>query len=355
MQTRAEHYGSIEESYRQQIEVQKATCLEKYGYEHACQFPEIKEKIAQSTRNTFLKKYQVENYWQLPDAKRSNGSKNSTYNLQFAELLRSNNISYEAEKQVGGKYFDFCVRNTLIEINPSPTHNTNWSPFASHGIDLLYHKNKTDIANQNGFKCIHVFDWDDQNKIIKMLQDDKEIIAARKCEIFNVKKDDEIKFLEKNHLQGYVKSKVCLGLSYQGKLVSLMSFGKPRYSNKYDYELLRYVSIAKVIGGAERLFKNFINTYKPNSIVSYCDLSKFSGDLYRKLNFKLKCDPNPSRHWYNIETKMHITDNLLRQRGFDQLFGTNYGKGTPNDLLMLDNGFVEIYDCGQATYVWRKE
>ena len=26
-----------------------------------------------------------------------------------------------------------------------------------------------------------------------------------------------------------------------------------------------------------------------------------------------------------------IIDNLLRQRGFDQLFGTNYGKGTSNE------------------------
>ena len=48
---------------------------------------------------------------------------------------------------------------------------------------------------------------------------------------------------------------------------------------------------------------------------------------------------------------MHITDGLLRQRGFDQLFGTHYGKGTSNEQLMLDNGFVEIYDCGQQAYV----
>jgi hypothetical protein len=53
-----------------------------------------------------------------------------------------------------------------------------------------------------------------------------------------------------------------------------------------------------------------------------------------------------------MSTEQHITDNLLRQRGFDQLFGTNFGKGTNNEQLMLDHKFIEIYDAGQATYVW---
>ena len=60
-------------------------------------------------------------------------------------------------------------------------------------------------------------------------------------------------------------------------------------------------------------------------------------------------------HWYNIKTKKHVTDNLLRQRGFDQLFNTNYGKGTSNEDLMRDSGFVEIYDCGQNVWEWRLE
>ena len=66
-------------------------------------------------------------------------------------------------------------------------------------------------------------------------------------------------------------------------------------------------------------------------------------------------DVSIGKHWYNMSTKMHITDNLLRQRGFDQLFNTSYGKGTSNEQLMLDNGFVEIYDAGQAVYEYIKD
>ena len=86
----------------------------------------------------------------------------------------------------------------------------------------------------------------------------------------------------------------------------------------------------------------FLNTYRPNSIISYCDNSKFKGDIYELLNFKLVSKGIPSRHWYNDKLKLHVTDNLLRQRGFDQLFKTNYGKTTSNEQLMRDNKFVEI-------------
>ena len=52
-----------------------------------------------------------------------------------------------------------------------------------------------------------------------------------------------------------------------------------------------------------------------------------------------------------MKTQKHITDNLLRQRDFDQLLGKEYwcyGKGTFNEELMKEHGFVEVYDVGQA-------
>ena len=133
-----------------------------------------------------------------------------------------------------------------------------------------------------------------------------------------------------------------------------MTFGKPRYNKKYEYELIRFCSSDKVVGGAEKLFKYFVNTYAPKSIISYCDLSKFTGKTYSKLGFTY-LQTSIGKHWYNTKTNQHITDNLLRQQGFDRLFKTNYGKGTSNEQLMLENGFVEIYDAGQATYIYNNE
>ena len=83
-------------------------------------------------------------------------------------------------------------------------------------------------------------------------------------------------------------------------------------------------------------------------------MSKFSGDVYINLGFRLLRDGQPAKHWYHLRKHKHITDNLLRQRGFDQLFGTNYGQGVSNEQLMFDNKYVFLYDCGQNSYIWTK-
>lgn len=142
---------------------------------------------------------------------------------------------------------------------------------------------------------------------------------------------------------------------YNEELVEVMTFGKPRYNKKYEWELLRLCTKFgyHIAGGANKLLNHFIQSYNPKSIISYCDDSKFRGSVYSQLGFKLLRVSKPTRYWWN--GKMHITDNLLRQRGFDQLFNTNYGKGTSNEELMREHGFVEIYDSGQSTWIIKRE
>jgi hypothetical protein len=183
----------------------------------------------------------------------------------------------------------------------------------------------------------------------------KEKIQARKCTVKEIKNKKEVhEFLGKYHLQGSTKGfEYGYGLYYNNELVQVMTFGKPRYNKNYEYELLRLCSHPKykVVGGAGKLLKHFESEVKPNSIISYCDLSKFNGDVYKKLGFELKEQTQPVKHWYNPKTKRHITDNLLRLKGFDLLHGANFGKGTSNEELMRAEGYVEIYDCGQLVFV----
>jgi hypothetical protein len=111
-----------------------------------------------------------------------------------------------------------------------------------------------------------------------------------------------------------------------------------------------------ILGGAEKLFKYFVNNFKPASVISYCDLSKFTGKVYEQLGFTLLRKPTPSKHWYNARTKEHFTDAVLRQHGFSRLINHKEAEeddlvGANNKELMINAGFVEVYDCGQATYV----
>lgn len=318
----------------------------RYGVDNVSQCQEVKTKISETCKQ----RYGVA-WFCMSEECRKHSTNNSLPNNLFAKLLDKNNIAYQREFSSGKYSYDFKIGNTLVEINPTPTHNADWTPYNSEkGIDPYYHKNKTDFAIENGYRCIHVWDWDNPEKIINILKQ-RYRVFARQCNIKEITKQEAESFIISNHLQGYARDSVRFGLYYDNLLVSCMTFGKPRYNKNYEYELVRYCSTYQVVGGAEKLFKYFVKNKNPKSIISYCDNSKFQGDVYYKLHFK-KHSQCVSKHWYNVKTNKHITDNLLRQRGFDQLFGTTYGKGTDNETLMREHGFVPIFDAGQTTFVW---
>lgn len=294
--------------------------------------------------------YNLISYYNLPLIYDVN--KNSGPNIEFKELLDDNNIEYIQEFYIGRKHYDFKVGNILIEINPTYTHN---STYGYRNLDdplpPTYHLEKSLLASVNGYRCIHIWDWDDKDKLIFLLKP-RETLYARKCFIKESSLKEAKIYLNKYHLQNYARDSIRLGLYFNNELVSIMTFSRPRYNKKYNYELIRYCAHKNVVGGAEKLFKYFVDNYNPTSIISYCDNSKFTGDVYSRLGFSLLNKGTPTKHWYNEKANIHITDNLLRQRGFDQLFKANYGKGTSNESLMLDHDFLEVYDCGQSSYVW---
>lgn len=328
--TRILNSGSLEESYKQGLEKQKKTNLQKYGTE-----------IYFNSKHmaTYFKK------------------KNSKPNNDFRKLLDEHGIEYSQEFVIESKSYDFKVNNTLIEINPTITHNVDWSPYGDHkGKCNKYHLEKTKLAISNNYECIHVWDWDDKNKIINLLCN-RPTIYARNCELRTVSTKEATEYLNKYHLQGYARSSIRLGLYKGNELVSIMTFSKARYNKSYQYELIRYCSNYNIIGGAEKLFSNFVKEYNAQSIISYCDNSKFTGKVYNKLGFALKSKGTPTCHWYNFKTKEHYTDMIIRKYGFSRIIHHCEPKDdnlptNNNSALMLQSGFFRVFDCGQSVYIW---
>jgi len=379
-QTCLEKYGA--ENYMQTEEGQakrKATNLEKYGVEEILADKKFREQIAKIN----VEKYGVEHPMQTKEIRAKHVAKmNKLYNVdnpmqveefrskllriwkeehfdtsnlvvKFRQLLSENNIEFESEFALGQYLYDIKVNNYLIEINPTITHNSALSIFPNTlPTDPKYHLNKSQIASENGYQCIHVFDWDDWNRILLLIQP-KEHIYARKCKVVEVDRKTAEEFTSKYHIQGAcIGQNLNLGLEYNGQLIQVMTFGKPRYTRKYDLELLRLCSISniRVIGGASKLFKHFTNLYPDKSILSYCNLSKFNGKVYEEIGMTLHHISEPAKVW--SKNNEYITDNYLRQRGFDQIFHTNFGKGSSNEELMLKHKWLPVYDCGQKVFVW---
>ncbi len=356
-----EKYG-VEYGYKSKIIRNKInkSIKEKYGVDNIMHSFKYQRKVKQ----TMFDKYKVTSGFLTPNAIKSHKQGTiSKINKKCAEELKQiTNKQIKLEKPIFKYIYDIQLgENILIDINPTISHNVYISyPYLlkvvkdNIPVSKEYHLDRLKIAVENGYDLISVFDWDDWEKIKYLLQD-KETLYARKLEIKEVDKKECNEFLNNYHLQNTCNGQeIRLGLYKDNELIEIMTFGKPRYNKNYEWELLRLCTKPeyKVVGGAEKLFKHFIKLVNPKSIISYCDNSKFSGEVYTRLGFTQKGKPSPSLHW--SKGSEHITDNLLRQRGFDQLFNTNYGKGTSNEELMIEHGWLPIYDCGQMTFIWHK-
>ena len=328
------------------------TIMANYGVPHPILIPEVREKVIQSN----LEKYGVP-FYVLSEQYRHPKISNvvSSLNKNFAKFLNENGIDTEFEFVLENKSYDLHVLNTniLIELDPTYTHSTQPNHWDKVGTPKNYHRDKSQIAKAHGYQCIHLFDWETSEGILNLLYP-RIPVYARKLKVVPVSTPTVIEFLDRYHLQKSVRGQdICLGLvDDSSNLLQIMTFGKPRYNKNYEWELLRLCSLPRirVIGGASKLFHEFKSLVDPNSVISYCDLSKFTGSVYTQLGFELLRINSPSRHWSKGDK--HISDSYLLSLGYDKIFHTNYGKGISNEKLMIENGWRSVYDCGQAVYTW---
>lgn len=379
--TNIERYGDTTPARSPEVIAKREnTMLQKYGVKYLLQDEKIRDSVLKKLRESMQSRFGVDNPSQVPEYMDKMAESNmkkygvpwtclldkctsanihnriSKVNESFSRRLIQLGYIHIMEYKLERKSYDIMVCNMLIEIDPTITHNSAMSVFHSSGAKPSdYHLAKTEIARKHGFRCVHIFDWDDTEKILGMLKH-YIVVYARSCELRKVPKRDAEAFIEKYHLQGSCRGQyLCYGLYYNDELIEVMTFGKPRYNHKYTYELLRLCTAFgyRVVGGASKLFHKFTVDNPKCSVISYCNASKFTGDVYLKIGMKLAYTTKPAKIW--SKGTRYITDNMLRQRGYDQLFGTDFGKGTSNESLMLESGWLPVYDCGQYVYEYKPQ
>ena len=128
-----------------------------------------------------------------------------------------------------------------------------------------------------------------------------------------------------------------------------MTFGTPRFDNSNNViELIRYCTRADtvIIGGAEKLFNFFIRKYTPSKVISYCDISKFTGKVYNRLGFKLVAVSEPNYVWVrgNKVLKRYQTQkHKLLEMGLGR-------EDQTESEIMEELGYIRVYDCGNYKF-----
>ena len=399
--TLIEKYGTTNISSLEEIQNKiKSTNIEKYGFERPTQNEEVKNKI----KSTFKRLYDADNIMFSEDFRKNNYiiAKDEKYiryvgglisefkcdcgKLHTFEIDTSNyfsrknrknkicTICYPIDENVSIKekeVYRFIFENykgKIVENYRDGYEIDIFLPDINIGFEFngLYwhsdtfiekdkHINKLNYFKEKGIKIIYIWedDWDYRNEIIKSqiknwlnLTENK--IFARNCiikEINDVKLIRE--FLNKNHIQGFIHSTKKIGLFYDGKLISIMTFDKNEGRKKLkdnEWNLSRFCNKINfnVIGAASKLLSYFIKNNTCDRIISYSDKSWSDGKLYYKLGFDIISESK-------INYKYIINNKRVNKQKFTKKKLKLSEKETEREY-MKKLRIPRVYDCGQLKF-----
>ena len=380
----------------------KQTCLEKYGVENYSQSEEYKEKLVVNSLNKYDRsspnQIHFKNFENLnKEFVRQNFIKDSRFLIDdfeeyFNIICRNTSLNYKKlydiiepnksnkcikqqfifdliniENKIFndrhlGKELDIYIPdyNLAIEYDGLMYHSEGYSDYSMFkNTDKNYHLKKTELCLENNIQLFHIFEGEDLGLWLSMINSKLGLnnkIFARKCIIKELKSKETEEFLNENHLQGFCQAKINVGLFYEDKLVSVMSFSKPRFNKKYEYELIRFASKRNytVIGGASKLWNYFVNKYNPNSVITYANRRFSNGDLYYKLGFNFIEKTQPNYFYFKTNDRKLYNRIKFQKKNLKNILEA-YDENLSEAENMFNNDYRRIYDCGNLKFEWIKK
>jgi len=217
---------------------------------------------------------------------------------------------------------------------------------------------KTLESLNNGYDIIHITDsqWLNNRSTIKSILLNKLgltpfKIGARKCTVKEIDYKTARNFVDKNHLQGYARSSIILGLYFEDELLSVMSFSVLK--KDYEVNLNRFVNknFTLVQGGFSKLLRYFIENYKDRYkvITSFADLQWSKGEVYYKNGFRYLYTTVPSYNYYTKTDFKMYHKSYFRKRRLMRILGLKRTNMT--EFQMADKlGLIRYYDSGKMKF-----
>ena len=259
----------------------------------------------------------------------------------IAVILDTLELQYEVSYKVGNYVYDFYLPETHTVISVISTANHN--AFRLKGEHLPYKLVMN--ARYYGYRCINLYDWDKVEQILMSLKAPTHKVYARNCEIREISKNECLLFLMVNYtLPISMRPAISrqYGLFYNDELVMVMQF-RHALSKKYEWELWRICCDNDwvVVGGASKLLKKFIDEEDPKSMVSYCNIDKFTGNVFNYLGIKFKLEV------------AHINSGRTWSKGVESIVRSATDLQSEFDLL--ENGWCLVNNVERLKYEYKKE
>lgn len=241
-----------------------------------------------------------------------------------------------------------------IEYNGNYWHTTQYYPSPT------YHLKKLNLCSVIDTRLFQIMEneWEDEIKnnvwksiIRNSLGYCSKKIHGRKTRVAIIDSKTKAAFLRENHLQGDVGSLYNYGLFFNDELVSVMTFGKPRFNKHHEWEIYRYCNKLdhQIVGGASKLYAAFVRENQPNNVISYADRRYGTGNLYTNLGFKFVSHTEPN-YWYLIDGELEARYKWQKHKMAKKL--ENFDPLLSEQENMKANGYYRLYDCGNSLFSW---
>ena len=303
--------------------------------------------IADHTLYLYAKKYEATELFSRPLL--------SSFEIEIGDFLTAYNIEFvqNTRNVISPLELDFYIPSKQLAIEVCGLY---WHSETAGKRNRQYHYNKLKMCEKLGIKLITIFEdeWNYKQSIVKsrlqhLLGITNSQIYARSCAVEETSGNEVREFIEANHLQGYASSTINLVLKdTTGAIVSVMTFAKPRFNNKYDYEIIRFCSSTSVVGSASKLFKYFISKYNPSSVLSYSDNRWGNGSVYKQLGFEYK---TTTVGYTYTDYKHRYSRNQFQKHKLVEMGHESY---LSESEIMKSRGYDRIWDCGQTSWIYSK-
>jgi hypothetical protein len=303
-------------------------------------------------------------YNQNVDSKMNKPSKDEQEVRDYIqELLPTADLS--KKKYLPGVEIDIYIEDLRVGVEYNGLY---YHAEKSMGRGRKYHLNKTQLAEKHNIHLIQIFsdEWKHKKDIIKaklkhiLKCGDTTVVYARQCKIQEISPKIKKEFLEKYHIQGSSNSSYNYGAFYNGELVGVATFSKPRIATgtwkdvEGKLELTRFciASEVSIVGILPRFLKRVMQDV-PNlkTIYSYADrryTNKYR-NVYEKVGFQYVGETPPS-YWYTKYQEKRYHRYTFTKHKLKKL--KVYEEGLTEWQIMQNLKFDRVWDCGNLKYEW---
>jgi hypothetical protein len=241
-------------------------------------------------------------------------------------------------------------KKVAIEYNGVIWHSERF------GRNKTSHLDKTELANSLGYRLIHIFEdeWLERRSAVEMrlraiLGVGLDKVYARNTRVSEISWQAAKEFLDTYHLQGAgTPAKRCFGLKEKDVLVSVATFGAARFTDD-DWELLRFASSVRVVGGASKLLTAFTKTLDADgSLVSFADRRWSDGELYSALGFSFDGFTQPN--YFYVKGVKRYSRQRFQKHKLENVLDL-FDPSLTEVQNCRNNGYYRIFDCGHGR--WR--